>query len=182
MNLRLFALKLYIPGFIEKRKLGELFRMTASAFACEAPEVKGRSYSEQLKTYAVFTRDAAEKSLEEGKDIEEIKARLFQGAYRLGQNIRRIFCLEGPDEIMEMTRILYQILGIDFLGETCGDVTIKSCIFSKYYSPRVCRLISSLDEGLAAGISGGGSLIFSQRITEDKDCCRARFVIPDQKT
>jgi hypothetical protein len=182
MNLRLFVLKIYIPNFIKKKKLDDLFQMTALAFECEAPEVKGRSYSEQLKTYAVFTRSEAEKCLDRGKDIEAVKTRLFQGAFRLGRNIRRMFCLGSPDEIMEMSRILYQILGIDFVGRTCGDVTIKSCFFSNYYSPRICRLISSLDEGLTAGLSGGGRLSFSQRITEDKDCCKARLVMPEKET
>ena len=181
MNLRLYVLKLYIPNFIKKKKLDDLFQMTALAFECEAPDAKGRSYRDQLKAYAVLTGRKAEQCLEEGKKIEEVKTRLFQGACRLGQNIRRMFCLRSPDEIMEMCRILYRILGIDFVARACGDVTIKSCFFSKYYSPRICRLISSLDEGLAAGLSGGGGLSFSQRITEDKDCCKARFVMPEKK-
>ena len=181
MNLRLFPLKVYIPAFIKKKKLDELFQLTALAFGCEAPERKGRAFNERLKTYAVFTRCEAEKCLHEEKKLEEVKTRLFQGAYQLGRKIRRRFCLRSPDEIMEMSLILYRILGIDFEGKASGDVTIKSCFFSNYYSPRICQLISSLDEGLAAGLSEGGTLTFSQRITEDKDCCMARFVIPEKK-
>jgi hypothetical protein len=181
MNLRLLAAKIYIPDFIKKKKLDELFQLTAHAFECEVPERKGHSYSERLKSYAMFTRCEAEKCLQEGKKLEEIKTGLFKGAYRLGRNIRRKFCLGSPDEIMEMSKILYRILGIDFKGKTCGDVTIKSCFFSNYYSPEICQLISSLDEGLASGLSEGGRLIFSQRITEDKDCCKARFVLPEKK-
>lgn len=182
MNLRLLAIKIYIPTFIKKRKLDELFQLTAHAFGCEAPEQKGHSYGEHLKSYAVFTRNEAEKCLREGKKIEDVKTRLFQGAYRLGRNIRRKFCLRSPDEIMEMSNILYRLLGIDFAGKPCGDVTIKTCFFSDYYSPRICRLISSLDEGLAAGLSEGGRLSFSQRITEGKNYCKARFVMPEKET
>jgi hypothetical protein len=181
MNLRLLALKIYIPAFIKKKKLDELFQLTALAFGCEAPERKGLSFKERLKTYAIFTRCEAEKCLQEDKKLEEVKTRLFQGAYQLGRNMRRKFCLRNPDEIMEMSRILYRILGIDFTGKTHGDVTIKSCFFSPYYSPQVCRLISSLDEGLAAGLSEGGRLSFSQRITEGKECCKARFLMPEKK-
>jgi hypothetical protein len=182
MNLRLLALKIYIPAFIKKKKLDELFQLTAHAFGCEAPKRKGNSYNERLKSYAMFTRCKAEICLQEEKKLKEVKTRLFQSAYRLGRKIRRKFCLRSPNEIMEMSRILYRILGIDFEGTTCGDVTIKSCLFSNYYSPRICQLISSLDEGLAAGLSEGGRLSFSQRITEDKDCCKARFVLPEKKT
>ena len=32
-----------------------------------------------------------------------------------------------------------------------------------------------LDEGIAAGLSGGGKLTFSQRITEGKPQCEASF-------
>ena len=182
MNLRLLILKIYIPTFIKKKKLGELSQLTAHAFRCEAPKLKGHSYTEQLKTYAMFTKCKAEKCLQEEKELVEVKTKLFQNAYELGRKIRRKLCLRSPGEIMEMSRILYQILGIDFEGETCGDVTIKSCFFSDYYSPHVCQLISSLDEGVAAGLSGGGRLSFYQRITEDKDCCKARFVMPEKKT
>jgi hypothetical protein len=181
MNLRLLPLKIYIPAFIKKKKLDELFQLTALAFGCETPERKGHSFNERLKTYAVFTRCEAEKCLQEEKKLGEVKTRLFQGAYQLGRNIKRKFCLRNPDEIMEMSQIMYRILGIDFKGKACGDVTIKSCFFSNYYSPRICQLISSLDEGLAAGLSEGGRLSFSQRITEDKDCCKARFVMPEKK-
>jgi hypothetical protein len=83
---------------------------------------------------------------------------------------------------MEMSSILYQILGIDFEGDTSGEVTIKKCFFSDYYSQQVCQIISSLDEGVAAGLSGGGNLSFSGRITEGKDCCRARLAMPEEKS
>jgi hypothetical protein len=181
MNWRLLALRIYIPPFIKRKKLDELFRLTAHAFGCETPRRKGQSYRELLESYAEFTKVEAEKCLENRKDLSEVKSRLFQGASRLGREIRRSFRLRSQAEIMEMSRILYRLLGIDFRGSPGGDVTIKSCFFSQYYSPEICRLISSLDEGLAEGLSDGGQLSFSQRITEDKDCCKARLIIPEKK-
>jgi len=182
MNWRLSTIKIYIPPFIKRKKLDELFRLTAHAFGCETPRRKGQSYRELLESYAEFTKVEAEKCLENRKDLTEVKSRLFQGASRLGREIRRSFRLRSQAEIMEMSRILYRLLGIDFRGSPGGDVTIKSCFFSHYYSPQVCQLISSLDEGLAAGLSDGGRLSFIQRITEDKDCCKARFVITEKRT
>ena len=181
MNLRLLALKIYIPVFIKKKKLDELFQLTALAFGCDSPERKGQSFKERLKTYAMFTRSEAEQCLKEGNELEEVKKQLFQSSYRLGLDIKRKFRLRSSNDVMDMSRILYRILGIDFIGKSCGDVTITNCFFSDYYSPRICQLISSLDEGLAAGLSEGGSLSFSQRITENKDCCKARFVMPEKK-
>jgi len=58
-------------------------------------------------------------------------------------------------------------------------VIIKYCGFSRFYTGRVCRLISALDGGTFAGLSGGGKLEFSQRITEGHDCCRGRLLFPE---
>lgn len=182
MNLRLFAVKICLPDFVKKKKLSDLFLMTARAFECEVPRLRGLSYRDRLEAFALFTKEEAEKCLEKGKDPEAVKTGLFQGAYAMGFKIRRLARLRTPAEIMEMSRILYRILGIDFEGKTEGDVTINRCFFSRYYSSPVCRLISALDEGLASGLSKGGRLTFSQRITEDKPCCKARFVMPEKNT
>jgi hypothetical protein len=182
MNLRLLALKIYIPAFIRKKKLCELFQLTAHAFRCKAPRLNGYSYRQQLMAYAEFSRSQAAACLEDGTKLEEVKGELFQGAYRMGRDVRRTFCLRGPAHVMEMSRILYRILGIDFEGSMSGDVTIRNCFFSDYYSPRICRVMSALDEGFAAGLSDGGKLSFSHRITEGGDRCRARFVMPETKS
>jgi hypothetical protein len=182
MNPRLLALKIHIPAFIRKAKLVELYRLTAHAFGCPPPVRKRRSYRELLEDYAEFTRSQAESCLQGGTGLEEVKRKLFEGAYRMGRDIRHSFRLRNPADILEMSRILYRIMGIDFSGTGTGDVTIRRCFFSDYYTPHVCRVISSLDEGFAAGLSKGGSLSFSQRITEGKESCKARFVFPEKRT
>ncbi|MDH5385522.1 MAG: L-2-amino-thiazoline-4-carboxylic acid hydrolase [Candidatus Aminicenantes bacterium] len=182
MNPRLLALKIYIPSFIKKKKLGQLFDLVADAFGKLPPPLKGLSYKERLKAFALFTSKETEKRIQGGQNLENIKKRLYKNAYLLGQGIRKDFGIRGPREVMEMSSILYQILGIDFEGDASGEVTIKKCFFSDYYSPQVCQIISSLDEGVAAGLSGGGKLSFSGRITEGKDCCRARLAMPEEKS
>lgn len=80
-------------------------------------------------------------------------------------------------------RSLYRAIGIDFAGELRGElpgglpreVVIGRCFFSRFYSEGVCRLISALDSGVAAGISGGGQLEFYQRLSEGHECCWAQF-------
>jgi hypothetical protein len=76
---------------------------------------------------------------------------------------------------MAAARFLYGMIGIDFRGSPDGEVRVTSCLFSNYYTPSVCLLISALDEGLLSGLSGGGTLTFTRRLTEGHLCCEARF-------
>jgi hypothetical protein len=80
---------------------------------------------------------------------------------------------------MAISRRLYGLLHIDFQGDFSGNITIKKCYFSSYYSKEICQLISALDEGIAAGLSGGGKLSFFQRITEGQPCCQGRLIMPE---
>ncbi|MDH4219590.1 MAG: hypothetical protein OEY18_16470 [Candidatus Aminicenantes bacterium] len=182
MNLRLFALKIYIPALIKKKKLEELFTLVADAFGEAGPPLRGLSYKERLNAFAKFTMRQVEKHSQKGQNLEGTKRRLFENSYRLGQKVRNDFNIRNTKEIIQISRILYQILGIEFKGTLSGDITIKKCFFSSYYSSQVCQVISSLDEGVAAGLSEGGKLSFYQRITEGKECCKAHFTVSEGKT
>lgn len=179
MNLRLRILKAYLPAPVKKKALAELFVLTAQAFACDPPEIKSQSHPELLKSYALFTKEQVEKLIDRSGDVEPIKARLFQNAQDLGEKLRKELRLRRPEDVLAMSRLLYKILGIDFHATTGGEVTIHSCFFSRFYTAPVCRIISALDEGVAAGLSAGGKLDFAERITEGKDCCRARFIFKE---
>jgi hypothetical protein len=176
MNILLKIAEIYVPTFIKKAKLKELFECTAAAFNCPVPELKGLSFDECLVKYAEFTKEEAEKALQSGHDLHQIKQRLYQNAYRLGQNLRKSFHVTTTQDVMTMGRILYRVIGIDFQGTGQGEMTINHCFFSQFYSSQVCQIISSLDEGVFAGLSGGGQLAFSQRITEGQQCCKASFM------
>ncbi len=180
MNPRLSLLKIYIPNSIKKKKLEELFALAVDAFGKEGPELTGLSYEDRLKAFALYTSNEAEKAIKGEIDVVETKNRLSENARQLGEKIRKNFRIQGTKEVMEISRILYRILGIDFRGDLSGEVTIKKCFFSDYYSPQVCRIISSLDEGVAAGLSGGGRLSFSRRITEGDECCKAVLDMPEE--
>jgi hypothetical protein len=81
-----------------------------------------------------------------------------------------------------MSRTLYGILGIDFKGNPQGDVVIRRCFFSRFYSPQICEVISSLDEGVAFGLSAGGTFSFNQRITDGKTCCTAQIRFEENRS
>ena len=77
--------------------------------------------------------------------------------------------------MLRLGKILYRMLKIEFNGSAEGEVVIRHCFFSPYYTPEVCRIISALDEGLLSGLSNGGQMVFKERITEGKTCCLAVF-------
>ena len=82
-------------------------------------------------------------------------------------------------EVMRAGRVLYRAIGIEFRGTEQGRIEIGECVFSKHYSPVTCRVISSLDAGIMAGLSDGKSLSFSQRITEGFDSCKAQMSVEE---
>ncbi len=176
MNLRLSISKIYMPAFLKKRELKKLFNITGEIFGCAAPSTSGLSFEECLAMYAQFTRTAVGQSVHRGDTVQTIQDRLFRSAFLLGEKYKRRFHLKTMNEVLEAGRVLYRILGIDFESTGPGIITIRSCFFSKYYSASTCRIISSLDAGMMAGLSGGATLTFSRRITEGNDCCSARLV------
>ncbi len=176
MNLRLLILRLGLPGFIKKKKLRELFGITARAFGCDPPHLEGLSERGLLEGFARFTRDQAQKALDTGTDVPAIKDRLFKGAAELGIWAAHGLRLRSRKEILTAGRCLYRMMGIRFEGTEQGSVIISRCFFSVHYSAAICRLMSSLDEGAAFGLSGGGSLSFEARLTEGSPCCRGRWV------
>lgn len=173
MSFLLSLASVHVPEPIRRRKLEVLFNATADAFQTVPPFTKGLSCDECLSAYARFTSEQAGKAIESG-NVGEVQSRLFERSLGIGQDFRRQFRL-GDSDVMKMAALVYRMLGIDFHGEPDGDITIRRCFFSDYYSAPVCGVISSLDEGLLVGLADGGSLTFSQRITEGHECCRARL-------
>jgi hypothetical protein len=181
MGLSLIAAGIYIPQFVKRRKLGELWEATAGAFQSPAPIMKGLSFDEGLKSYALFTREKAEEAVRRKRETE-VRSLLYGNAFKIGRKLQTDFQVSTMEEALRMARIIYKILGIDFRWNQNGDIVIRKCFFSSFYSGDICRVISSLDAGLLAGLSGGSRLDFQQRITEGNECCRASLRIPESST
>lgn len=179
MKIALAMLEFYIPAPFKKRILRDLLSATAQAFGVDPPPTRGLSCGRLLHAYALFTREQCEKIWRENRDPGEVERRLFQNASNLGTVLRQRLRIRSRRDVIRVSRVLYKILGIAFEGRTDGNVIIQDCYFSRFYTGRVCRLVSALDAGAAAGISGGGRLVFSQRITEGHDSCRASLVFKD---
>jgi hypothetical protein len=166
-----------LAPLVRRRVIVELFRSTAAAFECNRVRLDGLSPEECLLAYAVFTADRAEAALRRGDGLAELQGRLARNAYGLARARARLLGVRRVDDVMALARLLYGMLDIDFAGCASGEITIHSCYFSPFYSPAVCRLMSALDCGLLAGLAGGGELEFTERITEGRPCCRARFTL-----
>jgi hypothetical protein len=167
----------HTPAIVKRQALVQLFRATAAAFQADMPRLSGLSREQCLLAYARFTAERAGEVLRQGGDLSELQERLYRNAYQLGRMLGRLLGVGNVDDVMTLSRFLYDILDTDFVGKGGGEITIGRCYFSTFYSPEVCEVMSAMDRGLLAGLAGGGELVFSQRITEGQFCCRARFAL-----
>jgi hypothetical protein len=175
MGLLVSALGINTPDFVKKSALRQLFNATAAAFEVEVPRLAGLDYKGCLAEYALFTMTQADRRLRDGSGLEAVGERLYRNAFRLGRRYGRWLRHGSVQDVMATGRVLYRILDIDFQGDPEGEVAISHCHFSRFYSGEVCRLMSAMDAGLFAGLSNGGELTFTLRITEGQPFCRARF-------
>ena len=190
-NLRLAAARLHVPRRAQRQALEELFSRTAAAFSSPVPPPRSGGPAARLAEYARFTREWAEEALalsavgraaQGGQAagggpgaLAALERRLYRAARGLGGRFRLQLGVRSPSEAMTAARVIYRGLGIDFHGSPDGQIVIRRCFFAAVYSPRICALVSALDQGLLAGLAGGGGLRFGQRLTEGACCCRAHF-------
>jgi hypothetical protein len=174
MNLRLIFLARFMPECIKTAKIKELFALTAQAFEVALPDLSGKKYGELLKEYACFAKKESDTILPDAQKTAAVRGRLYRSAVQTGLQLKEILKIKNYNEALAASRIFYRILGIDFRGDLSGNITIRKCFFSNYFSAKNCGLISALDEGVALGL-GGGELTFTQRITDGKECCMARI-------
>jgi hypothetical protein len=181
MNLLGKILPHRLPSLARKGMLAELFKATADAFGCPLPVLDNSHYDEQLHAYALFTRNQAEKALQAKSDLAAVRKKLYENSFFLGKKIRKWFAVNTLEDVMEIGKLLYRTIGVEMKGKANGDMVMDQCYFSQLYSPAVCDLISSLDDGIFSGISGGRRVVFSQRLTEGCECCRAKLQVTKRK-
>jgi ferredoxin len=171
---RLLLMRLYVPAGIRRQGIEELLSRTAAAFGKEVPPASGRSAGARLRDLAGASCSWAEAAIAEGRDLQAIDARLSRSALHLGRVYRARLGISSTADALAAARAIYRGIGIDLRGDArSGEIVVRRCMFSRCYSPGVCRLISALDRGLLAGLTAGGSLRFTARITEGCDRCRA---------
>ena len=173
MSLRLRAFELHLPGWAARSALRRLFGETASAFGCEPEDVRGLGRRELLERYVAFSAAGAEQVLAQGGDLDAVSRRMWRNAYAMGVTLRRRLGVRSRSDEVRAARVAYRMIGIDLRADERGRVVVDRCAFAERYSPAVCRVMSSLDAGLIAGLTRGGTLAFSERITEGRPRCLA---------
>jgi hypothetical protein len=178
MTLRLALVKHVAPERLKMSLLDELALVTADGFGCARPPWTGERFQARLSEYARFTATTAEDLLAEhdAAAMDAVRQRLRRGAARLGGKLRRQLGVRSHDDAVDALAVLYHHLGIEMRAGRPGEIVVTRCRFSASFSEAVCCLVAGLDEGMAAGLSGGGSLEFVERISAGSPCCRARFL------
>ena len=170
-----------LPAFGRKFILRRLFYATAEGFDCPMPPLGRLSFSGCLQAYACFTREQAEHSLSASGEAARAKNRLYRQAFRLGAAVRSRFRPRSLAEVVRIGQFLYRAIGVELQGSEAADIRVTRCYYSQHYTPQACEVISALDDGLWAGLSGGGRLVFTQRITEGCPVCKARLVFEEEQ-
>ncbi len=180
MNLALKLLNIYMPPYVKRSGIKQLFNASAEAFDSAMPDIQALSTDACLRQFALFTKNQVDKLINKGNNLEAVKKRLYEKAFQLGEKYRKKFRVQDLNDVMETAQIFYRIIGIKFKGNSKGEVIINRCYFSKIYNDQTCQVMSAMDSGLLAGLANGGELIFCTKITENYSCCQADFVLPEK--
>lgn len=173
MNTRLALLRLHVPGVVRRSILRNLITAMGRAFERHPPDT-ARLTEPELMTHAIgCSRTWAEEAIRTGADLERLDRRMFREASRLGRRARRRLRVSSEADGLAAARIVYGAIGIDFRPRGTREVSIPTCAFACAYVPDVCRLMSSMDSGLIAGLTGARGLRFTERITEGAATCHA---------
>lgn len=172
LRLRLFAA--VPPALLRPFVVRSLLRETAAAFGTRPPSLRRLSGGDMLRVLAGFSSAGARSALRgPGTHLEAVRCDLWSGAHRLGRGVRRWLGIRTTAEAMSAARALYRVLETDLRGSASGEVVVARCYFSRVYRPEVCALMSALDAGVFAGLTGGRRLAFTTRITEGAPACLA---------
>jgi hypothetical protein len=180
MTLRVRAFSMIPPSMLRPFVVRWLFRSTADAFGTPPPVLRGMSGGDLLRAYGAFSNARSEFQLRRGGDLEAVRRDLWISAHRVGVFLRRCLCIGTDADAMVAARAVYRVLDIDLRGSPAGEVVVARCSFARIYSPEVCALMSSLDSGLFAGLTGGRRLTFSLRLTEGAPACAATLTPPQE--
>jgi len=173
MNVRLACLEVWTPAAVRRHVLDELAAKVAGAFGSRPPSWPSRRYRDRLAEFARFTDAEARRVLSEADATSHARTAeaLRAAATDLGASLRRRLGVRSEPEGRRALRLLYRHIGIDLDAAADGRVRVLHCLFADYYSPAVCALIGSVDDGVARGLVGS-SLTFSERLTDGAGECR----------
>lgn len=166
----------HTPSIVRSVEIQLLMNITARGFGTRGKRVWTHRPDKALREYAEFTSDCMKNcSYDPLSPADSVSGSLAKEAHRTGRLVRAVTGFRKPEDFERLVFYLYKNIDIEMNGSLPGDITVADCYFSRYYSPANCALMSIVDSGVIAGICGGGSLDFYERITEGCKCCKAHF-------
>ena len=178
----LSVLERHTPPFVISFELQVLISITARAFDQKGRAVWYLPAGKALERYAKFSAECMQRVLRAdlpGGDRgagAECGRRLYRYAFAAGRRIRTLTGFTEREDLERLVFYLYRNINIVMSGSIPGEIRVSACFFSRYYTKRMCALMSNLDSGIAAGVCGrkfGSRLLFNARITEGDGRCLA---------
>ena len=161
-------LERHTPALLVGVQLQILLNLAARAFHAPGKSVWRRAPGQALREYAEFTVGCMRRG---GAEPEN----LYRSAFDLGKRLRRLTGFTDAEDIERLIFYLYRNLRISMSGHLPGEITVRKCYFSGFYAPEQCALMSAVDSGVMSGLLGGGTLTFTERITEGHKTCAGCF-------
>jgi hypothetical protein len=173
MSVRLALLRLHLPALVRRAILRELISAIARAFERPCPPTSGLPAEELLVCAIDASHRWSEEALAGAADRSEVEERLFSEAFALGRRVKRRLRIETEEEGLLAAGVLYEAIGVELRAGRAGAIVVPRCAFAHAYGPGVCGLMSAMDSGLIAGLTGAAGLRFTERLTEGASACRA---------
>lgn len=173
MSVRLTLLRLHLPALVRRAALRELIAAIARGFERPCPAMRGLSGDELLACAIDVSHRWSEDALGGIADRTEVEGRLFSEALALGRRAKRRLRIRTEEEGLAAAGVLYEAIGIELRAVRAGAIVVPRCAFARTYGPGVCELMSAMDSGLIAGLTGAAGLRFIERLTEGAPACRA---------
>lgn len=153
--------------------VSHLASVIARSAGIAPPRLRGPARC-RVARFAHFSRDVVEAARAAGL-ADALSASLRDESLRMARRIRAYAGIRSRGRGVTFVRGLYRLVGIDMALGVEGDLLVRRCSFNDVYTPDVCGIMSAVDEGIIAGLTGEGSLSFAQRLTEGHDTCVGRF-------
>lgn len=150
-----------------------LMNLVTSSLGLPGQKCLGIPSVQSLEMFAALTA----KHLASATDDQQ--RMLHAKALALGGRLRKCLFRRDNRSVAEVIFLLYKNIGITMTGHFPGSVNVPRCYFCGYYSPKICKLVSLMDSGVISGLMGGGTLVFTARMTEGKPACLCELTSPN---
>lgn len=110
--------------------------------------------------------------------ISEGRKAMYHEGLLLGQKFKGLLGVgDDLEDLITAAKILYTILGIDFVVEEKGEnemiMVVNHCSLANNYNSNTCKVLSAADEGVVHGLNPDIHMKFVERITQGHDHCLA---------